>query len=83
MKNLAAKETDWDPQAYRELIAAVITLAVEDLSLPKMNNNRISAERFLFGDHSDHCDKYLMALEIDPQRFRLAVREKLVDDVTV
>ena len=83
MKNLAAMETDWDPQSYRELIAAVLTLAVEDLKLPQTSPHYHSAQRFIFGDWSEQCDKYLTALDMNPQRFRAALREKMVDTLAV
>lgn len=79
MKNLAAKETDWDPQAYRELIAAVITLAVEDLALDQDSPNYQSAHRFIFGDWSAQCDRYLLALDMNPERFRAALKAKMVN----
>lgn len=83
MKNLAAMETDWDPQSYRELIAAVINLAVEDLQLPEGSAHRISAHRFIFGDWSEQCDRYLVAIDMNPERFRAALKAKLVDMETV
>lgn len=76
MKNLAGTNNDFDPQASRALISAVVTLAVEDLQLPEDNPNRVSAERFIFGDWSAGCDRCLQALDIDPQRFRNGLRER-------
>lgn len=68
-----------DPIACRTLVAAIINLAVEDLKLEQGNPNRTSAERFIFGDHSAQCDRYLVALDMDPQRFRIALNAKLTD----
>lgn len=74
---------DFDPQAYRALIAAVLTLAVEDLKLEPTSPHRSEAERFIFGDLSEQCDRYLVALDMNPERFRAAVREKMVDKLAV
>jgi hypothetical protein len=71
--------TDFDYQAYRALISAILTLAVEDLKLETTSPHYQSAHRFFFGDWSEQCDKYLIALDMEPARFRAALREKMVD----
>lgn len=77
MKNLAAKDTDnFDPQACRALIAAVVSLAVEDLKLEQGHPDRTSAERFIFGTDSQVCDSYLTILGMEPTRFRSALAQR-------
>lgn len=77
MKNLAAKDNDnFDPQACRALIAAVVSLAVEDLKLEQGHPDRTSAERFIFGTDSQVCDSYLTILGMEPQRFRSALAQR-------
>ena len=76
-------DQDFDYAAYRALIAAVLTLAVEDLKLGENSPHYQSANRFIFGDWSEQCDKYLTALDMNPERFRAALREKMVDELAV
>ncbi len=74
-------DQDFDYRSYRELVAAVLALAVEDLKLGENSPHYQSAHRFIFGDWSEQCDKYLLALDMNPERFRAALREKIIDNL--
>ena len=76
-------DQEFDYRSYRELVAAVLALAVEDLKLGENSPHYQSANRFIFGDWSEQCDKYLLSLDMNPERFRAALREKMVDGLAV
>jgi len=72
-----------DVDASRRILAAVLTLAVEDLKLPKNDPHRIASESFFWGANKAVSEKYLVQLGMDPDRFRNAVKAKMVDSLAV
>lgn len=68
---------DTDPGAPSRLLAAVLALAVNDLTDAPTEADRVSAVEFFWGHNSGVSDSYLMLLGYDPQRFKNALKAKL------
>lgn len=80
---MANVELDSDVDAPRRILAAVLTLAVEDLKLPKGDKHRLESESFFWGANKDVSTKYLVMLGMEPERFKNAVKAKMVDTLAV
>ena len=67
---------DFDPSACRRLLAAVVTLAVDDLTNAPTEADRVSAVNFFWGPNPV-ADHYLLLLGLDVGRFKNALKAKL------
>ena len=69
---------DADEGAPRRLLAAVVILAMRDLTqYPPTHINHSSSVRFFWGDWSHVSDKYLGLLGLEPRRFKRTLQEHL------
>ena len=73
MKAKPIMELEREPHA--SLVASILLLAVEDLT-STIKENRISAQRFLFGDNSKISDWYIGLLGQDAVAFKRALRKQ-------
>lgn len=65
-----------DVHAYRDMLAAVLNLAVEDLKLKPGHPDREDSVEFFWGRNKEQSTKYLQLLNLDPERFRAVLKEK-------